>query len=134
MTRLINSHASVTRDRNGTSYFLNEKEVTRKQFILPAAFLSVAALATIAVVWGTVIYTIVSIWENNLTGALVGAGLLFAVRAWNYYKKPVRLTFTAGSLVRLAGAIALIAGIWHHSPVLIILGIILSIKVTFSTK
>lgn len=134
MTRLVNSHVSLTRNRNGTSYFINKQEVTLKKFLLPAAALSVVALATIAAVWGTFIYTIVSIWENNLTGAAVGAGLIFVFRAWKYYNNPVKLTFTAGSLVRLAGAVTLVAGIWHHSPVLIILGILLCIKVTFSAK
>lgn len=116
------------------AYFLNGRKVTRKQFILPATCLSILLLATLALGIGAFCYVIASLWEHNLTGAFIGAGILMVMRVLKLREKPIKFTLTAGSLVRLAGNVLLIAGIWHHSPLLIIAGILIFIRFTFSTK
>jgi len=133
--RVVNTVASVQRRLGKTVYLINDREVSREKFLLPATLLTIAALVTIAGGIAAFIFTIVSLWENNLAGALTGAGILLGLHILGRIGKPKKpITITAGSIVRMGGTALTIAGIWYHSPVLIILGILLSIKITLSVK
>lgn len=132
---VVNTTASIQRRFGKTVYLINDKEVSREKFLMPATLLTLAALVTIAGGITAFIFTIVSLWENNLAGALTGAGILIGLHFLGRIGKPKKpIVITAGSIVRKAGTALMIVGIWYHSPVVIILGILLSIKITFSVK
>lgn len=96
------------------------------------AGISVFLILVPALILGSVVMFFVSLWSHNVP-ALVGLVAVWLVlRLLNLRKKPIQFRFTLGSIVRFASMMVFLAGIWEHNPWMIVLGLIFSIKITFS--
>lgn len=110
------------------NFTLNGRPVTGKKFALPAIGVGLLVIAVFALF----ISFLVAYWENNVVWAVVGTVAMVSLSLYNHLKgdeKNERMT--VGSFVRMLAAVAFLAGLWNHNWLLIILGIIFSIKLTF---
>lgn len=84
------------------------------------------------VVIGSLVMFLVSLWAHNVSALLGFAALWLVLRLLSLRKQPFQFRLTFGSLVRFGGMMLFLAGIWEHNPWMIVIGLILAIKITFS--
>lgn len=96
------------------------------------AGVSLLLIATPVLIIGSLVLFLVSMWNHNVP-ALVGfAALWLVLRLLSLRKQPFQFRLTLGSVVRFGGMMLFLAGVWEHNPWMIVIGLILAIKITFS--
>lgn len=120
-----------------TAYKLNGKPITEKEFkrFMRPAYFDIFAGVFFALAGITLfIVSCVGFWSNNAAQAFVCLGLVFFIRFLTFLMNPAPFTITAWSFLRLGGHIMFFAGLWHHNWFFIIVGVLLSIELTFKSN
>lgn len=118
-----------------SAYKLNGNPITEQEFkhLLHTARLNPAVTAGLAAFSICMFFlTAGAFLSNSVTASVLSVIIMAVLRVVNFIRIPTPIT--AGSILRLIGNIVFFAGLWQHNWVLVILGVLLSLKFSLSAR
>lgn len=118
-----------------SGYKLNGSPITKQEFnyFMRTARLNPAVTAGLGVFSLCMFFlTVGAFLSNSVIASVLSVIILLVLRVVNFVRVPRPITI--GSVFRFIGAIIFFAGLWQHNWVLVILGVLLSLKYTFSVR